>query len=81
MTPCEVKKHGMDENGVIDAKSIICGAKPVNETTRYLEPKALDEKCFTGTTYLYSSCHTNSNTASNQSPFISITAKFPRYNA
>ena len=80
---------GIDENGVIDeaklgdspyAKTVIYGAKLVNETTRYLGPQAKDEKMrFAGNNLSCSSCHTSGGVVPDQSPFVGIYARFPQY--
>ena len=69
---------GIDENGVIDeaklgdspyAKTVIYGAKLINETTRYLGPQAKDEKMrFAGNNLSCSSCHTSGGVVPDQSP-------------
>lgn len=95
--PYEVKVQdfklpfGIDENGVIDekalgdseyAKAIIYGSKLLNETTRYLGPKAVDEKKrFAGNNLSCSSCHTNGGVVPNHSSFVGIYARFPQYNS
>lgn len=80
---------GIDENGVIDeaklgdspyAKTVIYGAKLINETTRYLGPQAKDEKMrFAGNNLSCSSCHTSGGVVPDQSPFVGIYARFPQY--